>query len=155
MLLALPFAARAADDLAGENFIQTLPMQAGPYQSTWQSMAAQYQVPDWFRDAKLGIFLHWGPCSVPARHGWYEQAMYLQDGDALPSRGVVIPPSKRCRICRNRTRCAIGRRSPATTMPWSLTTRHGVFPAVIWIDKTHHASAEDGFGLPWRLDIPT
>src|SRR5690242_8389412 len=33
---------------------------AGPFHPTWQSLET-YQVPDWFRDAKFGIFIHWGP----------------------------------------------------------------------------------------------
>lgn len=49
--------------------------QSGPYQPTWQSLSS-HPVPEWFRDAKLGIFLHWGICSVPAYHGWYGLAMY-------------------------------------------------------------------------------
>ncbi len=49
----------------------------GPYQPTWDSIRANYQYPEWFRDAKFGIFLHWGLYSVPA-HGseWYLTHMY-------------------------------------------------------------------------------
>jgi alpha-L-fucosidase len=71
---------QAADPLASKEFIQSLPMTPGPYQPTWQSMASQYKVPEWFRDAKLGIFMHWGICSVPARHGWYGLAMCDPEG---------------------------------------------------------------------------
>ena len=35
------------------------------YQPTWQSLK-KYECPDWFRDAKFGIFIHWGVYSVPA-----------------------------------------------------------------------------------------
>ena len=35
------------------------------FQSTWDSLE-RHQVPDWFQDAKLGIFIHWGLYSVPA-----------------------------------------------------------------------------------------
>jgi alpha-L-fucosidase len=53
----------------------------GPYQPTWDSIRANYQFPDWFRDAKFGIFLHWGLYSVPA-HGseWYIAHMYGDQG---------------------------------------------------------------------------
>ena len=37
----------------------------GEYEPTWESLA-QHQTPDWFRDAKFGIFIHWGVYSVPA-----------------------------------------------------------------------------------------
>jgi alpha-L-fucosidase len=35
-------------------------MAEGPFKPTWDSLG-QYQVPDWFRDAKFGIWAHWGP----------------------------------------------------------------------------------------------
>jgi hypothetical protein len=46
----------------------------GPVQPSWESIRAHYQDPDWFRDAKFGIMMHWGVYSVPA-HGseWYER----------------------------------------------------------------------------------
>ena len=37
-----------------------------PYEPTWESLR-NYSVPEWFKDAKLGIFIHWGLYSVP---GW-------------------------------------------------------------------------------------
>jgi len=50
----------------------------GPFQGNWQSLEA-YQVPDWYRDAKFGIFIHWGVYSVPAFESeWYPRNMYLQ-----------------------------------------------------------------------------
>ena len=49
----------------------------GPYVPTWDSIRTNYHMPDWFRDAKFGIFMHWGLYAVPA-HGseWYEKHMY-------------------------------------------------------------------------------
>lgn len=38
---------------------------AGPIIADWESIRNSYHVPDWFRDAKFGIFLHWGPYAVP------------------------------------------------------------------------------------------
>ena len=35
--------------------------------------------PDWFRDAKFGIWSHWGPQSVPMYGDWYARNMYIQD----------------------------------------------------------------------------
>ncbi|MBA7579431.1 hypothetical protein ES708_21302 [subsurface metagenome] len=38
---------------------------------------AKYETPEWFRDAKFGIFIHWGVYAVPAHIGeWYPRAMY-------------------------------------------------------------------------------
>ena len=36
------------------------------YEADWDSIRSRYEVPEWFRDAKFGIFLHWGPYAVPA-----------------------------------------------------------------------------------------
>lgn len=38
----------------------------------------QYECPDWFRDAKFGIWSHWGPQSVPMFGDWYARNMYIQ-----------------------------------------------------------------------------
>ncbi len=51
-----------------------------PFQPNWASIAANYQVPEWYRDAKFGIFIHWGVYSVPAHHDeWYPRWMYKGD----------------------------------------------------------------------------
>jgi len=49
----------------------------GPFAPTWESLAG-YQVPDWYLDAKFGIFIHWLAAAVPA-YGteWYPRTMYL------------------------------------------------------------------------------
>ncbi len=48
----------------------------GPFLPEWDSLAA-YEVPDWYRDAKFGIFVHWGVYSVPAfSNEWYSRNMY-------------------------------------------------------------------------------
>jgi alpha-L-fucosidase len=53
-------------------------ISAGPFAPTWESLL-KYQVPDWFQDAKFGIFIHWGVYSVPAFDSeWYPRHMYTQ-----------------------------------------------------------------------------
>ncbi len=48
----------------------------GPFQPTWESLE-KYQVPQWYLDAKFGIFIHWGVYSVPAfGNEWYPRRMY-------------------------------------------------------------------------------
>ena len=55
---------------------------AGPFAPDWPSLGG-YRVPDWFRDAKFGIFLHWGVYSVPAyANEWYSRNMYEQSNPA-------------------------------------------------------------------------
>ena len=47
----------------------------GPSQPTWDSLK-QYQCPDWFRDAKLGVWAVWGPEAVPMQGDWYARKLY-------------------------------------------------------------------------------
>ena len=50
---------------------------AGPYQDSWASLSG-HPVPAWYRNAKLGIFIHWGVYSVPAySYEWYPRHMYI------------------------------------------------------------------------------
>lgn len=57
--------------------------RSGPFTPTWESLG-QYRVPGWFRDAKFGIFIHWGVYSVPAFGSeWYPRNMYLKDNPAF------------------------------------------------------------------------
>jgi alpha-L-fucosidase len=54
--------------------------QAGTYLPNWDSITSQYKVPEWYQDAKFGIFIHWGVYSVPAFHDeWYPRWMYKND----------------------------------------------------------------------------
>ena len=47
------------------------------YESDWSSLSRHNQAPDWFRDAKFGIYFHWGPYSVPAfGNEHYPRVMY-------------------------------------------------------------------------------
>ena len=50
---------------------------AGPFQGTRESLKS-YQVPEWFRDAKFGIWAHWGPQSAAEYGDWYARNMYIQ-----------------------------------------------------------------------------
>ena len=48
------------------------------YEANWESLK-QYQCPEWFRDAKFGIYFHWGVYSVPAyKTEWYSHYMYVK-----------------------------------------------------------------------------
>ncbi len=50
----------------------------GPYRADWNSLSA-YRVPEWYKNAKFGIFIHWGIYSVPAfGNEWYSRNMYIQ-----------------------------------------------------------------------------
>lgn len=50
------------------------------FQPDSASIARSYTIPAWFRDAKFGVFIHWGVYSVPAfGNEWYPRRMYLAD----------------------------------------------------------------------------
>ncbi|MGA2440374.1 MAG: alpha-L-fucosidase [Tepidisphaeraceae bacterium] len=70
------------------------PMQTGKFEPTWESLS-QYQVPDWYRDAKFGIWAHWGPQCEPEHGDWYARQMY-QEGSSDYKYHVEHygPPSK-------------------------------------------------------------
>ena len=53
-------------------------IENGKYKDTWESLS-QYRVPEWYKDSKFGIFIHWGLYSVPAYGSeWYSRNMYIQ-----------------------------------------------------------------------------
>ena len=49
----------------------------GPYQPNWDSLL-QYEAPEWYQDAKFGIWAHWSPQCVPEAGDWYARNMYIQ-----------------------------------------------------------------------------
>jgi alpha-L-fucosidase len=57
-------------------YAQPAPGSALRYTADWQSLQS-YTIPEWFRDAKFGIFIHWGVYSVPEFGSeWYPRNMY-------------------------------------------------------------------------------
>ena len=54
-------------------------IERGKFEPSWQSLSANYQTPEWFSDAKLGIWAHWGLQCVPEAGDWYARAMYQQE----------------------------------------------------------------------------
>jgi len=53
----------------------------GPYRPDWESLRT-YQTPEWYQDAKFGIFIHWGVYSVPAFGSeWYPRDMYREGSE--------------------------------------------------------------------------
>ena len=49
----------------------------GPFKPAWESLVA-CTTPDWFRDAKFGIWNHWSAQCVPEQGDWYARNMYIQ-----------------------------------------------------------------------------
>ena len=51
-------------------------INAGPYKANWKSLA-EHPAPEWYRNGKFGIFIHWGIYSVPGfGNEWYSRNMY-------------------------------------------------------------------------------
>jgi alpha-L-fucosidase len=68
----------AANVPAQTNLPATRETATGPFQPTWESLATQYQCPEWFRDAKFGIWAVYGPQCQAEDGDWYARGMYLQ-----------------------------------------------------------------------------
>ena len=70
--------------LTANNFFTAVqtgePIAPGPFQPTWDSLK-NYNVPDWFRNAKFGIWAHWGPQCQPEHGDWYARSMYMEGSD--------------------------------------------------------------------------
>lgn len=77
LIATLP-AMALADQLKAINSILNEPSEkfmSGPFEPNWKSLSA-YQTPDWFRNAKFGIWAHWGPQCEPEYGDWYARGMY-------------------------------------------------------------------------------
>jgi len=52
------------------------------YEPNFESLKQHEAAPEWFQDAKLGMYFHWGPYSVPAYgSAWYPSNMYMRGSD--------------------------------------------------------------------------
>ena len=69
--------------------------QSGPFRPDWESLNT-YKVPEWYKDAKFGIFIHWGVYSVPAFGSeWYPRQMYIPDSEEYKHHLATYgPPDK-------------------------------------------------------------
>jgi len=72
---ALFFSLAGASQLRAQQSVPAEPMQSGVYEPTWASFA-KYECPEWFRDAKFGMWAHWGPQCEPESGDWYARHMY-------------------------------------------------------------------------------
>jgi len=52
---------------------------AGPVPATRRGLVEHFTVPAWYRDAKLGMWAHWGPQCAPEMGDWYGRHLYLED----------------------------------------------------------------------------
>ena len=73
-------AAAAASLALARRPLQAAPATPLPYEPNWDSLA-QYQCPEWYRDAKFGIWAHWTAQCVPEQGDWYARQMYQEGTD--------------------------------------------------------------------------
>ncbi len=93
---ALPALASIPSDATPTVIVNTArePVAAGPFAPSWDSLRA-YEVPEWFRDAKFGIWAHWGPQCEPEQGDWYARNMYSESsGQGRKHREVYGHPSQ-------------------------------------------------------------
>jgi alpha-L-fucosidase len=81
-ILAMMCAALACTALEAQDFkvvvnTEREPIHSGKYQPTMESLS-DYQCPQWFEDAKFGIWAHWGVQCAPEDGDWYARNMYRQ-----------------------------------------------------------------------------
>ena len=71
---------------SGSSAYQNNKAQEGPYKATWESLYKHNEAPEWFRDAKLGIYFHWGVYSVPDN----QKKVLLELGHWLTINGEAV-----------------------------------------------------------------
>ena len=76
LLLGLTLAAASAQTNPA-TLMKLPPIAEGPFKPDWNSLT-NYQTPEWFRDAKFGIWAHWGPQCEPEHGDWYARNMYME-----------------------------------------------------------------------------
>ena len=69
----------------------------GPYQPTWDSLL-QYEAPEWYRDAKFGIWAHWSPQCVPEAGDWYAPQYVHRGPPAIQISARALRPSLALRL---------------------------------------------------------
>ncbi len=84
-ILSIAFALLSLNMLAQGNKMVVIntdkePIASGKFEPTWESLS-QYKVPDWFRNAKFGIWAHWGPQCQAEQGDWYARGMYAEGSD--------------------------------------------------------------------------
>jgi alpha-L-fucosidase len=79
-LTVLVLGCSLATTFAQTNTLKLPPIAAGPFQPDWNSLTNYQAAPEWFRDAKFGIWAHWGPQCQPEHGDWYARGMYEEGG---------------------------------------------------------------------------
>lgn len=73
--------------------LQDVPMEEGVFASDWASLS-KWECPEWFKDAKFGLWAHWGPQCQAESGDWYARSMYYNNNPYDEHRGVHFNPSE-------------------------------------------------------------
>jgi alpha-L-fucosidase len=77
-LTVIALSCSLATALAQTPTLNLPPTAAGPFQPEWNSLTNYQNAPDWYQDAKFGIWAHWGPQCEPEHGDWYARNMYRE-----------------------------------------------------------------------------
>ena len=73
--------------------ISDVPMEEGRYANNWESLK-QWECPEWFKDAKFGLWAHWGPQCQAESGDWYARFMYYNSNPYDQHRGTNFNPGE-------------------------------------------------------------
>jgi alpha-L-fucosidase len=99
LVTAMPSSILEAQDIQARKLAMLGQIDAviarGPFRADWASLE-HYQIPEWYQDAKFGIFIHWGVYSVPAfGNEWYPRSMYVQGSKEFRHHRATYGPQDR------------------------------------------------------------
>src|SRR5574344_1819174 len=70
---------KMGDSKTFEEVQLNIPITKGPFKPNWKSIEANYPgTPQWLRDAKFGIWVHFGPQSAGESGDWYARNLYKE-----------------------------------------------------------------------------
>ena len=70
-----------------------IPQEEGMFENNWESLK-QWECPEWFKDAKFGLWAHWGPQCQAESGDWYARFMYYSDNPYDEHRGIHFNPAE-------------------------------------------------------------
>lgn len=73
--------------------LKDIPMEKGKFDNNWESLK-QWDCPEWFKDAKFGIWAHWGPQCQANSGDWYARYMYGSNNPYDEERGIHFNPAE-------------------------------------------------------------
>ncbi len=73
--------------------LSNVPLEEGHFSADWNSLS-EWECPEWFKDAKFGLWAHWGPQCQAESGDWYARFMYYSSNPYDEHRGVHYNPAE-------------------------------------------------------------